>query len=106
MNGGVARAILPSGQARTTTSMDDNPEDLPQLVQRRLQERSKEEPFAADRLGKRPAPHWQHRWPGKRAGMYPAQLDNGGGFWVWFDPLREAQRSGERRVGEECRYRW
>jgi hypothetical protein len=71
--------------------MDDNPEDLPQLVQRRLQERSKEEPFAADRLGKRPAPHWQRRWPGKRAGTYPAQLDNGEVFWVWFDPLREAQ---------------
>jgi hypothetical protein len=86
--------------------MDDNLEDLPQLVQRRLQEPSKEEPFAADRLGKRPAPHWQRQWPGKRAGTYPAQLDNGEVFWVWFDPLREAQeRDGvgivDRTLGTE-----
>ena len=71
--------------------MEDRSEDLSNLIRRLLQDLSKEEPFAAGRLGKRPAPDWQRRWPGKRDGTYPAQLDNGEVFWVWFDPLREAR---------------
>lgn len=86
--------------------MDNEPESLPNLVRRRLQELGQEELFADDRLEKRPAPHWQHRWPGKRDSIYPARLDNGEVFWVWFDPLREARERdgigiGDRTLGTE-----